>query len=113
MINFSIIEIEAMVEEDKFSAEMKPVVEILLSAVNDWSDDPVDNFYDYDLAVQNFIMKATTKRNIELALSKVDISKDAWKAESLSSLLEVYDSFKEDISLIEIIEIVIKSQSTI
>jgi len=113
MINFSITEIEAMVEEDKFSAEMKPVVEILLSAVNDWSDDPVDNFYDYDLAVQNFIMKATTKRNIELALSKVDISKDAWKSESLSSLLEVYDSFKEDISLKEIIEIVIKSQSTI
>jgi len=112
-MNFSITEIEAMVEKDKFSAKMKPVVELLLTAVNDWPDGQVDNFYEYDLAVQNFIMKATTKRNIELALSKVDIFKDAWKAESLCSLLEVYDSFKEEISLKEIIEIVIKSQSTI
>lgn len=73
MMNSSISKIEEMLEKEKFSREMKAVVEILLSAINDWSE-PIDNLYDYDLAVQNFIMNPSTKKNIELALSKVDIS---------------------------------------
>lgn len=98
----SIAEIEEMVDKEQFSPKMKIVVQVLLSAINDWPD-PLDNFNDYDLAVKNFIKNATTKKNIELTLGKVDFSKYAWEVESLSVLLEVFDQFEEDISIKEII----------
>jgi len=53
-MRLSILEVEEMFENNKFSIEIKKGKEILLSAINDWSA-PVDNLYDYDLAVQNFI----------------------------------------------------------
>ena len=101
-MNLSVLEIEEMFENDKFSNEIKNGIEILLSAINDWSA-PVENLYDYNLAVQNFIENEVTKRNIEVALGKIDISRYAWEAESLSSLIEVFNYFKEDITLSEII----------
>ena len=110
MIN-SIAEIEEMVDNELFSPKMKIVVQILLSAINDWPD-LLDNLYDYDLAVQNFIKNTTTKKNIELALGKVDISKYAWEAESLSVLMEVFNHFEKDISIKEIISSIIPIQSS-
>ena len=102
MMSLSILEVEKMVENDKFSPEIKNGIEILLSAINDWST-PINNLCDYDLAVQNFIESVVTKRNIESALSKIDLSRFAWEAESLSSLIEVFDYFKESNTLSEII----------
>jgi hypothetical protein len=112
MINYSIEEIEELIDKEQFSPKIKVVAEIILTAINDWPN-PIGNFYDYDLAVQNFIMNTTTKKNIELALSKIDISIYAWEAESFSSLLEVFDHFEKNISLKEIIENVIQEQSPI
>lgn len=109
-MNYSILKIEEMLEQGNFSAEMITVIDILLSAANDWSD-PLDNFYDYDLAVQNFIKNSTTKKHIELVLKNVDVSNYAWKAESLSSLIEVYDYFEEGITLKEILDKVIQELS--
>lgn len=102
-MNFSIFEIEELLEHDKFSGEMKIIVEILLSAINDWPS-TVNYLYDFDLAVQNFIMNIPTKKNIELALSKMDVSKLAWEAESLSVLINVFNYFVKDISLKEILD---------
>lgn len=108
-MNFSISKIDEMVENGKFSTEMIPVIETLLSAVNDWSE-PMDNFYDYDLAVQKFIKNTTTRNHIELALKSVDVSNNAWEAESLCYLIEIYDNFEEGITLKEIIDKVIQEQ---
>jgi hypothetical protein len=102
MMILSIFEVEKMVENDKFSPQKKNGIEILLSAINDWST-PLNNLCDYDLAVQNFIEREVTKSNIESALSKIDLSRFAWEAESLSSLIEVFDYFKESNTLSEII----------
>ena len=102
MMSLSVLEVEEMFENNKFSTEIKSGIEILLSAINDWSV-PVDNLYDYNLVVQNFIENVITKRNIEIALSKIDLSRFAWEAESLSSLIEVFDYFREGITLSEII----------
>ena len=48
-------------------------------------------------------MNTTTKRNIENSLNNIDFSEYAWQSEALSELLEIYDHFKEGISLKEII----------
>jgi len=102
MISLSILKVEEMVEKDEFSIEMKKGIEILLTAINDWPV-PVDNLYAYDLSVQDFIENLVTKRNIEIALSKIDIPRFPWEAESLSSLIEVFNYFKEGITLSEIV----------
>lgn len=102
MMSLSILKVEEMVENDKFSPKIKNGIEILLSAINDWTA-PVNNLCDYNIAVQNFIESVVTKRNIEIALSKVDLSRFSWEAESLSSLIEVFDYFKEGNTLSEII----------
>ncbi|MBA4198890.1 MAG: hypothetical protein C0459_15195 [Chitinophaga sp.] len=112
MINYSISKIEEMVDKEEFSTEMIPVVETLLSAVNDWSN-PLDNFNDYEIAVQHFIKNITTKNNIESALKNVNVSSYAWEAESLSSLIKIYDYFEEGITLKEIIDKIIQTQSPI
>lgn len=101
-MSLSILELEEMVEIDKISPKIKNCIEILLSAINDWTT-PVNNLCDYDKAVQNFIESVVTKRNIEIALSKIDLSRFAWEAESLSSLIEVFDYFKEGNTLSQII----------
>lgn len=111
MMSLSILEVEEMVENEKFSLEIRNGLKFLLSAINDWSA-PVNNLYDYDLAVQNFIESLVTKRNIEISLSKIDISRFAWEAESLSSLIEVFDYFKESNTLSEIIN-ELKAKSSI
>ncbi len=72
---------------------MIPVVETLLSAVNDWSD-PLDNFFDYDTAVKKFYKEYNYKKHIELALKNVDVFNFAWQADSLSLLIEIYDYFE-------------------
>jgi hypothetical protein len=88
-MNYSISKIEEMVENEKFSTKMIPVVETLLSAVNDWSE-PLDNFYDYEIAV---------------------VFNYAWEAESLSYIIEIYDYFEEGITLKEVIDKVMQEQS--
>lgn len=112
MMRYFILKIEEMVENEKFPTELIPVVETLLSAVNDWSE-PLDNFYDYDISVEKFIKNTPTKKHIELALKNVDVSNFAWQAESLSSLIEIYDHFEEGITLKEIIDKVLQAQSPI
>jgi len=102
MIKLFISDIEELLEKRHFSDNIKKVLEILLLAVNDWSN-AVDSFNDYELEVQNFIKDTTTKNHIEKVLCDIDFSKYAWQAESLSELLEVYDYFENGISLKEII----------
>ncbi len=102
MMILSILEVKEMFENDKFSPKIKDGIEILLSAIDDWPSS-VNNLCDYDLAVQNFIESIVTKRNIEITLRKIDLSRFAWEAESLSSLIEVFGYFKEGNTLSQII----------
>lgn len=102
-MNYSISIIEEILRSKKLSTEINETIEILFSALNDWPIN-INNLYDYELAVQNFIMNTTTKKNIEFTLSMINISKYAWEAESLSSLLEIYDYFEDGVSLKKIID---------
>lgn len=109
MINYSIIKIEEMVEKEEFSTGMIPIIKALLIAANDWPE-ALDNLYDFEMAIQYFIKNTTTKNNIELATKNVNYLNYAWEAESLSSIIEVFDYFEEGITLKEIIDKVMQSQ---
>lgn len=111
-MNYSIASIEEMIEKKEIAAELIPAVVILLAAVNDWPD-PLDGLRDYEIAVQCFVGDTTTRDNIEKALNNIDVSSCAWEAESLSTLMEVYDYFEEGIALKEIVDRVVAEKRSL
>jgi len=97
-----IYDIDQLIEKEHFSTNTKKVIEILLSAINDWPN-TICHLDEYELEVQKFIMNTTTSKNIENVINKINLTKHAWQAESLSELLAIYNYFKDGTSLKEII----------
>ncbi|MFD2907171.1 hypothetical protein ACFSX9_00340 [Flavobacterium ardleyense] len=58
---------------------------------------------DYELEVRNVIGDEVTRKSLELFLSNVDLSDNAWQAESLSQLLDIFNFYDKEISLNEIL----------
>jgi len=98
-----IAKIEEALEADAINNELKKIVSIFLAAVNDWPD-LILNFEDYELEIEKYLNCKTTKDFIMSSLERIDISKDAWRLESLSEILEVFKFYTDGISLKEIIE---------
>ncbi len=83
--------------------KISEVIDLLLAAVNDWPNS-VLSLESFESEVKDFIGNETVKQNVELALTKIDFSKQSWQAESLSQLIEVFKFYDEGISLKKIIE---------
>ncbi|HEY4323318.1 MAG TPA: hypothetical protein VGN20_05010 [Mucilaginibacter sp.] len=103
MRNLSIIELEEVGASNNIDTRVKEVINILLTAVNDWPT-AILNLTDFEIEVNNFIGGEVTKDKIDLARSKIDYSKNAWQAESLSQLIEVYKFYDRTISFKGIIK---------
>ncbi|MGN6493391.1 MAG: hypothetical protein ACTHLE_15425 [Agriterribacter sp.] len=98
-----ISQLQRLQELETLHDNLRNAVDILLSAINDWPD-TIIKLEDYELAVHNFIGSETTKSKIELFLSQIDYSKDAWRGESLGELVKVFQFYNGKASLKEIIE---------
>lgn len=94
-------------ESGKLSPEKNEILSILLSAINDWPNTIV-SLADYEIDIHKLFGADIEKKKIKDHLSKVDYSKDAWQAESLSQLIEVYKYYKEDKPLKEIFKEIIQ-----
>ena len=81
----------------------RKVIDIFLSAINDWPNS-ILTFEDYESEVEKFINGVTTKNNLQNILNKIDFSINAWQAESLSQVIEVFQYYNENMSLKSIIE---------
>lgn len=77
-------------------------IEILLAAINDWPQE-ISDLTEFVNIIENFINGETSRANIENTLSRIDVKKYAWQAESLSVLVEVFDHFEQNTTLDEII----------
>jgi len=102
MKNFSINKLIEFQGSKKLNSIDQKLIDILLAAINDWPD-LIINLENYESEVAAFIGGETTKQKIKVAERKFDISKDAWKAESLSQIMELFDLYDTNISLKEII----------
>lgn len=110
MENVSIDELEKIQEANEDPSITK-LVDIILTAINDWPT-PIDDLKQYELEVAGFIGKKITKEEItkeriKTALSQIDYSRDAWKGESISELIEIFEFYHEGISLHQIIKEII------
>ncbi|MFI5139380.1 MAG: hypothetical protein ACHQIM_16275 [Sphingobacteriales bacterium] len=102
MENISIEKIEEIQESQIMDSFSEKVIDILLSAINDWPDEVV-SLEDYELKVSAFIGGETTKKRIKSILKKNDISKGAWKSESLSQVIDMLELYDKDLSLKDVI----------
>ena len=102
MKNLSILELVNSVNNNKIPSNSIYFVNILLLAINDWPLN-VENLEDYCKQIEYVISGRITKINIESYLKSVDFTKNAWEAESLTQLLEIYKFDKQGATLQEII----------
>lgn len=84
-----IIEIEKIQEDGLLHEELQNIIEIILTAVNDWPE-PILSLEEYVYQVQKYIKTVPSKKTIESVLKHIDILVDAWYAESLSEILHVF-----------------------
>ncbi|RZS91998.1 hypothetical protein [Aquimarina brevivitae] len=89
-----------LIEENRFKNETdKKIANKILEAANDWGDwkNSVNDLNEFILVLEKEIKGLTTQPNIEKLLHRYnrDFSKYTWEAESLCSLLEIFELQKK------------------
>lgn len=100
-MSLSITYLEKIQESEKITTAVKDILAILLAAINDWPDQII-SLIDYEKEIYKLVGKEINRKKLEDYISKIDYSKNAWEAESLSQLIEVYNYYEEKKLLKEI-----------
>lgn len=82
--------------------KLKGIIDIFLAAINDWPN-PISNLEDYEYEIEKFIKAETQKSNIKRTLDIIDLTQNAWEAESLAQIVAVFDFYDKELSLEDII----------
>lgn len=85
------------------SSRTREILTILLAAINDWPR-PIVHLTDFEKEVYRFIGNEMDRTKLKEVISKIDCSKHAWEAESLSQLIEIYSYYDEKKFLKEIFD---------
>ncbi len=99
--------IESLTANNKF----KTCGEFLLTAINDWPTTNLEEPKDLLDELKNEVKRPLTFDNLKIYSDglKIDISGNAWKMESVTSLLEMFDfdrnnTFDKEVTLDKLIE---------
>lgn len=89
-----------LVEENRFKNETdRKIAEKVLEAENDWGDwkTSVKNLNEFIIALEKEVGGTVTKTSLNKLLKKYNrnIAQNAWEAESVCSLLEIFEFTKE------------------
>jgi hypothetical protein len=79
------------VENDATESRFKSVAEKLLEAINDWPTENLSEPSELVSELKQQINQKLTFENIAKFLKTLSVEKDAWKIESLSSLLLLFN----------------------
>ena len=110
-MSLSVSCLEKVQESEKLTGVIKEIINILLTAINDWPV-LVVNLVDYEKEVYKLMGEEISRETMEEYISNVDCSKNAWEGESLSQLIEVFNYYEEGKQLKEIFkEIQIKIEN--
>ena len=93
-MSLSVSYLEKIIESEKLPKAVNETLTIFLAAINDWPN-PIVSLFDYEKDIYKLIGKEVDKKNLEEYISKIDFSKNAWVAESLCQLIEVYNYFED------------------
>lgn len=102
-MKLSVRYLEEIQESGKLPAVVKAKVSIILAAINDWPN-PILNLNDYEKEIYKLTGDEIDKKKLVAYISKIDYSQNAWEAESLSQLIEIYNYYEKSKPLKEILE---------
>ncbi|HYF31702.1 MAG TPA: hypothetical protein VD993_11345 [Chitinophagaceae bacterium] len=92
-MNLTISHLEKAKDSKEFPPYIREAITSLLAAINDWPN-PIKELNEYEEAVYRFVGKDVTKNKLEGHIANTDLSKNAWQAESLTQLLDVFDHYE-------------------
>ncbi|XRE43225.1 hypothetical protein ACIVBQ_001429 [Tenacibaculum discolor] len=100
MSNLTLDKLFDLVEENRFEKEVdRKIAEKILEAEQDWGDwnTSVKNLNDFILVLEKEIGGTVTKASLKKLLKKYNqnLTEKAWEAESICSLLEIFELTKE------------------
>jgi hypothetical protein len=98
-------DIENKIDKRTIDDGTREVINILLAAINDWPES-ILTLEEYESHLSRFINSEVTREQLASSLTKIDLNIDAWRAESITQILEVFKSFKEGLTLKDIITLV-------
>jgi len=101
-MNLCVIEIEKAIGLGLLNPEVSNVLGVFLDAINDWPA-PTSTLEEYVSRIEEVIGCVATKDSLEKYLADVNLQEDAWRAESLTVLLGVYQFYNGQVSLAEIV----------
>jgi hypothetical protein len=81
-------QLNSLLDEGNLSKKQIRTIELLISALDDWPIG-IESLEDYVREVEKKLKGSITLERVENALKKLDISKEAWIGESLTSIKEV------------------------
>jgi len=88
MITFE--ELINVIENDATEGNVKYIAENLLEAINDWPKENLNEPSELILELKKQIIGKLTFENIIRFKKTLNVEKDTWKIESLSSVLEIF-----------------------
>ncbi len=88
---FSFSELEEIIENEKVDSYYKYYFENLLEAIVDWPSSNTNEPNEFILELKKEINVVLTFNIIAKFLKTLSLNNDAWKIESLTSLLKLYD----------------------
>ncbi len=100
-----VLEINRLIEIqelNKVKTILLNLIEVLLNSINDWPNS-IETLEDFEFEVRNVIGGEVVRKRLEIFLSEIDLSKNAWQAESLSQLLDIFNFYDNEVSLREIL----------
>lgn len=107
MMKLYVSNLENVLESKLLSDEEREVVNIFLAAINDWPY-PIRSLEDYETSLRNFLGDIPKKDVINNSQQNSDLSKYAWQMESLAQISSIFNYYKDNTSLDEIIQILKK-----
>ena len=95
MKSLTIQELEQIGKSEHLPISIKKAIDIILNAINDWPN-PVLNLGQYEYEVKILVGGEVTKSRITQSLLQIDYSKNAWEAESVTQLLNLFEIFPNE-----------------
>lgn len=97
-MSLSVSHLEKIQESKEIPTVLREIVSIFLAAINDWPNQ-IDSLVDYEKELYKLMGEKVDRNKLEEYVSKIDYSKFAWEAESLSQLIQVYTYYQDYIPL--------------
>lgn len=88
-----LVDFESFLERPNTDGQVLASGICLLNAINDWPDE-ASTLEKFERAVRDFLGYEPTRSNIALYESNLDLSKDAWYAESLTQVVQSLELFQ-------------------